>query len=82
MKLQKPSIGLGSIGLFTIFIYTWKFFIHSNFTSMWLIGCGAGAGLIFMAYVYSWMKGIDDKVSAVDKRLDAFSKWMMNEELS
>ena len=80
MKIQKISIGIGAIGLFTIFIYTWKFFIQSNFTSMWLIGCGVGAGLIFIAYVYTWMKEVDRKVEDVNKRLDAFSNWMFKEE--
>ena len=81
MKLQKLSIAIGSIGLFTIFIYTWKFFIQSNFTSMWLIGSGVGAGLIFIAYVYTWMKEVDKNVVDVNKRLDAFSDWMLKEEL-
>jgi len=63
-----------------IFVYTWKFFIQSNFTSMWLIGCGAGASLIFIAYVYSWMKGVDEKVESINKRMDSFSKWMLKEE--
>ena len=81
MKLQKLSIAIGSIGLFTIFIYTWKFFIQSNFTSMWLIGSGVGVGLIFIAYVYSWMKEVDKNVVDVNKRLDAFSEWMLKEEL-
>lgn len=75
MKAQKLSIGLGSIGIFTILIYTWKFFIQSDFTSMWLIGCGVGFGLIFIAYVYSWMKGIDSDIKRVNRRLDAFSRW-------
>lgn len=81
MKIQKTSIGIGSIGLFTIFIYTWKFFIQSNFTSIWLIGSGVGAGLIFVAYVYSWMRGVDENILEVNKRLDAFSEWMFKEEL-
>lgn len=80
MEIQKVSYGLGSIGIFTIFIYTWKFFIQSDFTSMWLIGCGVGFGLIFIAYVYSWMKGVDESIKRVDERLDAFSKWFIKEE--
>jgi len=82
MKLEKLSIGLGAVGIFTIFIYTYKYFIQSDFTSMWLIGCGAGFGLIFIAYVYAWMKGVDTEIKRVDTRLDSFSKWFMqNKEI-
>ena len=80
MKIEKLSYALSSVGIFTIFIYTWKFFIQSDFTSMWLIGCGVGLGLLFIAYVYSWMKGIDNKVKRVDERLDSFSKWFSKGE--
>lgn len=81
MKIQKISIGLGSLGIFVILIYTYKFFILSDFTSMWLMGCGAGFGLMFIAYVYSWMKGINYKVEKVNERLDAFSKWFTKKEV-
>ena len=82
MKTQKLSIALGSMGIFTILIYTWKFFIQSNFTSMWLIGCGVGFGLIFIAYMYSWMKNTDNEINKLNKRLDSFSKWFLeNKEL-
>ena len=81
MKTQKISIAIASIGLSTIFIYTWKFFIQTNFTPMWLIGCGVGVGLIFIAYVYSWMKEVDKRVEESNKRINAFSDWMVKEEL-
>ena len=82
MKFQKISIGLGSIGIFTILIYTYKFFIKSDFTSMWLIGCGIGFGLIFVAYMYSWMKNTDLKIIKTDRRIDSFSEWFIkNKEL-
>lgn len=80
MKIQKSSIALGGIGIFTIFIYTWKFFIQSDFTSMWLVGCAIGSGLLFIAYVYSWMKGVDERIKRVHDRLDAFSKWFTKKE--
>lgn len=82
MKTEKTSIGLYAVGLFTIFIYTWKFFIKSDFTSMWLIGCGVGLGMIFIAYMYSWMKETDNQIDKLNKRLDAFSSWFIeNKEL-
>lgn len=82
MKTEKTSIGLYAAGLFTIFIYTWKFFIKSDFTSMWIIGCGVGLGMIFITYMYSWMKDTDNQIDKLNKRLDAFSSWFIeNKEL-
>ena len=80
MKIEKLSIAIGSLGIFVIFIYTWKFFIQSNFTSMWLIGCGVGFGMIFVAYMYDWMKKIDGSLEYIDNRIDAFNKWYAKEE--
>jgi hypothetical protein len=83
MKFKKISIGLGSIGIFTILIYIYKFFIKSDFTSMWVIGCGIGFGLIFVAYLYSWMKHTDLEITKLDNRIDSFSNWFIkNKELN
>ena len=82
MKIQKLSLCLGSLGIFTILIYTYKYFIVSDFTGMWLIGCGVGLGALFGSYMYSWMKDVDEKIKKVNERVDAFSKWFIkNKEL-
>jgi len=82
MKPQKLSLALGSLGIFVIFIFTYKFFIKSNFTSMWLVGLGIGFGCLFGAYMYSWMRDVDDRIDKLNKRLDAFSDWFIkNKEL-
>lgn len=80
MKPQKLSILFGSIGIFTIIIYTYKFFIKTDFTSMWLIGCAMGFSLIAIAYVYSWMKEVDLGIEKLNKRIDAFSNWFTKKE--
>jgi hypothetical protein len=77
MKIKKISIVLGSLGIFVIFIFTYKFFIKSDFTSMWLVGLGIGAGCLFGAYLYSWMRDTIEKIEKVNKRLDAFSEWFI-----
>jgi len=82
MKTQKLSIGLGSLGIFVIFIFTYKFFIKMDFTSMWLVGLGIGFGCLFCAYMYSWMKNTDNEIDKLNKRLDSFSNWFIkNKEL-
>jgi hypothetical protein len=60
------SIGY-MIGMFTIFIFTWKFFIYSNFTSMWLVGCGVGFIIFAFAYLYSWMKMVEGRLEGIMK---------------
>jgi len=77
MKIQKLSLGLGSLGIFVIMIYTYKYFIQNDFTGMWLIGDGIGIGSLFVAYMYSWMKDVDERIIKIDQRIDSFSKWFM-----
>jgi len=60
------SIGY-MIGVFAIFIFTWKFFIHSDFTSMWLVGCGVGVIIFAFSYLYSWMKMVEGKLEGIMK---------------
>lgn len=81
MKTQKFSILLGSLGIFIVFIFTWKFMINSDFTSMWLVGCGIGSGCLISAYLYSWMREVDKKFQDIEKRIDAFLNWVSKEEL-
>ena len=80
MKIQKLSILLAGIGLFIIFIFTWKFMIHYEFTSMWLVGCGIGAGFLIASYIYSWIKQIDRSIEEINDRIDSFQKWLSKEE--
>ena len=75
MKIHKISYAIGSVGIFTIFIYTWKFFIRSDFTSMWMLGSLFGATLLAGAYLYSWMKNIDDNIDKLSLRIDSFGNW-------
>ena len=82
MKPQKISIALAGLGIFVIFVFTYKFFIQTNFTSMWLVGLGIGTGCLSGAYMYSWMRNVDERIDKSNKRLDAFSNWFIkNKEL-
>jgi len=81
MKIEKFSYLLGAIGIFIIFFFFWKFMIQSDFTSMWLVGCGIGCGLFITAYLYSWMRQVDRMFEEHNKRIDAFVSWLGKEEL-
>jgi len=77
MKTQKLSITLYGLGLFTIFVFTYKYFIKSDFTGMWLVGLGIGCGALFGGYMYSWMKEIENRLDKSNERLNVFSKWFI-----
>jgi len=80
MKTQKLSTVLGSLGIFVMFLFTYKYFIQSDFTGMWLVGLGIGVGCLFGAYMYSWMKDVDQKINEINKRLDAIAGWFLKEK--
>lgn len=67
MKTKTLSKVGYAIGIFTIIIFTWKFFINADFTSMWLVGCGLGVIIMTFSYIYSWMKNLEDKVEGMNK---------------
>jgi hypothetical protein len=81
MKPEKLSIIGASIGIFTIFVYTWKYLIYYEFLSMWLVGCGIGVILIVFSYIYSWMKDMDRKIKEFNGKFEGMTKWFIKEEL-
>ena len=60
MKIQKLSWLLSAVGSFIILAFTYKYFIVADFTGMWIVGIGIGFGSYFVAYMYSWMRDVDE----------------------
>jgi hypothetical protein len=44
---------------------------------MWIVGIGFGFGSYFVAYMYSWMRDVDERMNKINNRLDSFSNWFI-----
>ena len=66
-KLSK----VGAIfGLGVIFVFTWKFLIQTDFTSMWLLGLVGGCTMITFSYIYHWMREIDKAIDDIIRMIE------------
>lgn len=71
IEINKISIALGVVGIFTSVCSTIRWFFLYPDTSQFIIGTTIGLILIGIAYGYDWMKLKDKKIEEIEMRLDS-----------
>ncbi len=73
MKLPKVSIAVSVVGLFVIISSTIRwFFLHPDFSQL-IIFDSIGCLIIILAYIYLWMKDVDERIDTVRTQADAIA---------
>ena len=60
-------------------IIRWFFFYYDP--SQLVLGIGIGIIVLGFAYIYNWMKGKDEEIKEINKRIDSFVKWLGKGEM-
>ncbi len=81
MKTHKLSIVGGAIGIAVMVISAIRYFLIWDDPSQGIIGISIGVIILGGAYVYNWMKEVDERFEKLNKRLDAFTDWWAKQEL-
>jgi hypothetical protein len=70
IEINKWSIALGILGVFTSISSTIRWFFMYPDTSQFVIGFVIGIILCIGAYLYEWMRLKDKKIEEIEMRLD------------
>jgi len=60
-------------------IIRWFFLFYDP--SQMVLGISIGIIICGYAYVYGWMKAIDEEMKKLNKRIDSFTKWWAKQEI-
>ena len=81
MKIHTLSIIGGVSGLTIILCSIVRWFIIWYDPSQMIFGVSVGVVITVFSYIYNWMREQDEENIKVNKCIDAFSKWLIKQEV-
>ena len=81
MKIHKLPIIGGATGIVVIICSIIRWFFLYYDPSQMILAVSVGATICIFAYIYNWMRNVEEESDKINKRLDGFTEWWTKNKL-